>query len=191
MSALKAAAVRDQQGVTLFVTGGLVVLRDVEGHDLARGERAAERLDVREPAGLVLQVVIRLGDHVRVDPEPDHDRERVALDAARQFHLDPADVDRPRLTLQGTRERSWHVAERHVEVAREQVAGSEGDDPQLSVGFHVGEVLSRGAYRAVAAGHDDQIGSCRERILGRTLTGVLPRGLHQLISGSCRLRWHR
>ncbi|MGW9112892.1 hypothetical protein, partial [Microbacterium sp. NPDC055683] len=41
-----------------------------------------------------LQRLIGLDDHVRVDPEPRHHRERLALDAGA---FDPSEVDLPRL----------------------------------------------------------------------------------------------
>ena len=136
-------------------------------------ERPGSRLEVREPAEFALRIRCRLGHHLGVEAQAGHDHEDVPVAVPAQ--PGGADVDGAVVAPQGDPQRPLGLVEDDVEVAREYIAGADGDDAhrRRRARQHRGDR----ADRAVAAGDDDDVDLGLESLLGHALTRIGGGGL--------------
>ena len=140
---------------------------DVADEDAARGARVPrgavdldlrlERLgaqalragpDVGDPAEPVLERPVRLLDHRRVESDPGHDREVLAVEAS--------DVESAPLAAKPDRDRLLDVL-RDAEIRGEQVGGAGRQDRKRRVGTC--ERVDAALHRPVAAPDEEELGA--------------------------------
>jgi hypothetical protein len=127
--------------------------------------------DIGRPADARLQLLGGVGHHLRVETEPGHHRK---TGLRRVADADLPQVDRAVTAGQRDLERRRHV-ERHREVARQQVARPQRQDPQRYAGSV--QPAADGLDRAVATGGQHHAGAVLHRLAGQPLTRVLGGGL--------------
>jgi len=129
--------------------------------------------DVGRPAEDPLDLVVRLGHHLRVDPDAGHDEKHLFVLAARvvlagrvvalhrvgghgvRHHLHEPDVDPAVATGEDDGQSVRDPVDGEPEVAGEQVSGPAGQQAQRHVGAD--ERRRHGAHRAVTAQRADDV----------------------------------
>ena len=167
---LQEADVADDDGAGLELLELAVVDRDLHLHrGIARGLDAGD--EVREPADLLLELVVDAVHDHGVHAEPGHHQE---AGVGAGVGLVGAEVDRPVLAAERDIEGIAGV-ERYAEVAGQQVAGAVREDADGDA--RTRHFFTHRAHRAVAAGGEDQVDLGLERGERLAVAGILDRRL--------------
>ena len=165
---------RDPQLPTMTVctlidrSGPSSTLKRTRTRSLSR-MRPHDRIDVGEPADLLLELGVGVRRHLRVEADARHHHERLRLArAVGALDLDDAEVDAAVVPGERRAHRIGDVGEREVHVAGQEVAGPGRQQRQRDV--RLAQTLGRRAHRAVAAGGDHDVDPAlrRPRAPGRS-----------------------